>query len=35
MGRKFVGSELKPSYFELAKKNMEAAVVEQGSLFAA
>ena len=29
MGRKFIGAELKPSYFELAKKNLEKAVIHQ------
>jgi DNA modification methylase len=34
-GRKFVGAELKASYFELAKKNMEQAKTIQKDLFAA
>ena len=33
LGRRFVGSELKPSYFELAKKNMEQAKQLQDALF--
>ena len=33
MGRRFVGSELKPSYWEVARKNLHAAVLEQGDLF--
>lgn len=33
MGRKFVGTELKPSYFELACQNIEDAKKEQGGLF--
>jgi DNA modification methylase len=34
MGRKFIGSELKKSYFELAKRNLSDAVnLEQSSLF--
>lgn len=33
MGRKFVGAELKPSYFELACQNIEDAKKEQGGLF--
>jgi hypothetical protein len=28
MGRKFIGSELKESYFELAKTNLQSAIVE-------
>lgn len=32
MGRKFIGTELKPSYFQVAKKNMERAVIESGQL---
>jgi len=34
MGRKFIGSELKPSYFELAKQNMADAKKHTGDLFA-
>jgi hypothetical protein len=34
MGRRFVGAELKPSYWEVAKRNLEAAKREQGGLFA-
>lgn len=33
MGRRFVGTELKPSYFELACLNIEDAKKEQGGLF--
>jgi hypothetical protein len=35
MGRKGIGFELKESYFDLAKKNLESAVLEktQSSLF--
>lgn len=33
MGRKFVGTELKPSYFELACHNIEDAEKEQSGLF--
>lgn len=33
MGRRFVGTELKPSYFELACQNIEDAKKEQGGLF--
>ena len=33
MGRQFVGTELKPSYFELACQNIEDAKKEQGGLF--
>ena len=33
MGRKFIGSELKPSYFELAKKNLSESKQQQGGLF--
>lgn len=33
MGRRFVGSELKPSYWDVARKNLHAAVLEQGDLF--
>lgn len=32
MGRRFIGTELKPSYFEVAKKNMEKAILERGQL---
>ena len=28
MGRKFIGSELKESYFELAKTNLQSAIFE-------
>lgn len=35
MGRKFIGSELKRSYFEQAVKNIAQAKLEQGGLFAA
>jgi DNA modification methylase len=36
MGRSFIGSELKPSYFCIAKENLhEASSVKQGGLFAA
>lgn len=35
MGRRFVGSELKPSYWELACKNLIEAEKEQGDLFKA
>lgn len=35
MGRKFVGAELKKSYFEQACRNMAQAKREQGGLFAA
>ena len=34
MGRRFIGAELKPSYWEVAKRNLEAAKREQGGLFA-
>lgn len=34
MGRKFIGSELKKSYFELAKRNMAEAKISNGDLFA-
>ncbi len=34
MGRKFVGSELKQSYFTQACKNLESAKANQGGLFA-
>lgn len=33
MGRKFIGSELKPSYYELAKRNLDDAKAHQGGLF--
>lgn len=33
MGRRFVGTELKPSYWKLACENIEDAKVEQGGLF--
>lgn len=33
MGRKFLGTELKPAYFELACQNIEDAKREQGGLF--
>ncbi|PWA08640.1 DNA methylase [Pueribacillus theae] len=32
MNRKFVGVELKPSYFDVAKKNMERAILERGQV---
>ena len=35
MGRHFVGSELKPSYYEQACRNIAQAKAEQGGLFAA
>lgn len=35
MGRKFIGTELKPQYFELACQNIEDAKNEQKDLFAA
>jgi len=34
MGRRFIGAELKPSYWEVAKRNLDAAKREQGGLFA-
>lgn len=34
MGRRFVGSELKPSYYEQACRNLDQAKAEQGGLFA-
>lgn len=34
MGRRFVGSELKPSYYEQACRNLGQAKAEQGGLFA-
>ena len=33
MGRKFIGAELKESYFELAKRNMELAQIQDIGLF--
>jgi DNA modification methylase len=33
MGRKFIGSELKQSYFTQACKNLESAKANQGGLF--
>lgn len=33
MDRRFIGSELKPAYFELAKRNLKAAKHKQGGLF--
>jgi len=33
MGRRFIGSELKPSYYELAKRNLDDAKASQGGLF--
>ena len=33
MGRRFVGTELKPNYFELAHQNIADALKEQGGLF--
>lgn len=33
-GRKFVGAELKDSYYRQAVKNLESATIEQGTLFA-
>jgi DNA modification methylase len=33
MGRRFLGTELKPDYFNLACENIEQAKVEQGALF--
>lgn len=35
MGRRFVGTELKPQYFDLAVQNIEDATQEQKGLFAA
>src|SRR5690625_157171 len=32
MGRRFIGTELKASYFEVAKKNLERATIESGQL---
>lgn len=32
MGRKFIGTELKPSYFDVAKKNMEKAIEENNQM---
>jgi hypothetical protein len=34
MGRKFIGSELKPSYYDVAVKNLDDAKRENGDLFA-
>jgi DNA modification methylase len=34
MGRKFIGSELKKSYWDAACRNLAAAKIEQGGLFA-
>jgi len=34
MGRRFVGTELKPQYYELAYQNIEDAQREQKGLFA-
>ena len=34
MGRKFIGTELKPQYYELACQNIGDAQKEQGGLFA-
>jgi hypothetical protein len=34
MGRRFIGSELKRSYWELACKNMKDAKSRNGDLFA-
>jgi DNA modification methylase len=33
MGRKFIGAELKESYFNLAVRNLESATVKQYELF--
>lgn len=33
MGRQFLGSELKPAYYNLAKRNLETACHQQGGLF--
>lgn len=33
MGRRFVGTELKPQYWDLACKNIEDALIEQRGLF--
>jgi DNA modification methylase len=33
MGRRFIGSELKRSYFDVAAKNLQAAKAKQGGLF--
>ena len=33
MGRRFVGTELKPQYWELALQNIEDALKEQHGLF--
>lgn len=35
MGRRFIGTELKPQYYELATQNINDAIREQHSLFAA
>ena len=35
MGRKAIGAELKESYFKQAVRNLDTALLEQGSLFAA
>lgn len=35
MGRRFVGSELKPSYFNVAAKNLDSATRQTADLFAA
>lgn len=32
MGRKFIGTELKPSYFDVAKKNLNAAIEEKNQI---
>ena len=32
MGRKFIGTELKPSYFDVAKKNLHAAIEEKNQI---
>ena len=34
LGRKFIGSELKRSYWDLARKNLSVALQDQGNLFA-
>ena len=33
MGRRFIGAELKPAYFNLAQRNIESAKHHQGGLF--
>ncbi len=33
MGRRFIGAELKPAYWELACENIKDALVDQGGLF--